>query len=149
MKFIFKSLLVLAFLMCLTKTAQAQTTKYQGSYYLYSGYYSQKSSAYPVTATFGLGVATISSKGQASYTCYFPFEGAVWNGYQYVPLSAFQGSGTGVVSSRGVFSLNNGVSGNCQLWGSLTRGRLAIRSVGLGTFEDGYGTGIFGVIKYQ
>ena len=145
----FKFFLALAFLVCLTKTAQAQTSKYQGSYYLYSGYYTQKYSAYPVTATFGLGVATISSKGQASYTSYFPFDGAAWNGYTYVELRPIEGSGRGVVSSKGVFSLNNGVSGVCQLWGNLTRGRLAVRSVGIGTFEDGYGTGIFGLIKYQ
>lgn len=116
---------------------------------MYAGYYDQKSNAFPVNATFGLGTATIGSNGQASYTCYFPFDGAVWINNQWVDLSPFSGSGTGSVNKNGVFNFLNGVSGYCQLWGKAVRGVLAPMSVGLGVFADGYGSGVFGVIKYQ
>jgi hypothetical protein len=149
MNIINKSLLLLALFACLNKPAEAQTTKYQGSYYLYAGYYESFYSAYPCKGTFGLGNATLRSTGQASYTCYFPFEGSAWNGFDYVTLNPHAGSGTGVVNSTGVFSFNNGVSGVCQLWGTLKNGILNTRAVGMGVFTDESGNGIFGVVKYR
>lgn len=149
MKLITKVLGIFVICMGFSESVKGQTTRYQGSYYLYAGYYSQNSNAYPVTATFGLGTASLRSNGNVSYTCSFPFDGWALINAEAVSLEPFTGSGTGVVNGNGVFSFRNGVSGSCQIWGTLRNGRLANSAVGLGTFADGYGRGIFGVIKYR
>ena len=149
MKLIAKILGVLVICMSFSESVKGQVSRYQGSYYLYAGYTSHKFSAYPVKATFGLGTATLRSNGTASYTCSFPFDGWAWINSQRVSLDPFTGSGTGVVNSTGVFSFRNNVVGQCQLWGTLRNGVLAIKSAGLGTFTDGYGSGIFGIVKYR
>ena len=131
----------------LTSYADAQVSKYRGSYYVYAGYTSHNYASYPVTYTFGLGTLTLSSTGSASYTCYFPFDGFVWDGSKSIPLDPFSGSGTGVVSKNGVFSFNNGTTGYCQLWGTVKKGVLAPLATGMGTFADGYGGGLFGELK--
>ena len=130
-------------------TSNAQVTRYQGSYYLYSSYYSHNSNLTPVAWTWGTGFATLRSNGAASYTCTYPFTGWAYIWGQSYFTSRLTGSGTGSVTSTGLFRFNNGVVGNCQLWGNLRNGRLANDAVGMGSFYDRLGAGVFGAMKYR
>ena len=134
-------------LVCFSQFAEAQVSRYQGTYSLFANYTQHKYNSIPVSYTTGYGVMTLRSNGIASYTCSFPFDGWAYIAGLRISLDPFTGSGTGVVNSTGGFSFRNNVVGQCQLWGTLRNGVLAIKSVGLGTFTDGYGSGIFGVVK--
>jgi len=105
--------------------------------------------SFPVSYTTGYGTLTLRSNGAASYTIDFPFDGWAYVAGRQISLDPFSGSGTGVVNSSGVFSFRNGVTGACQLWGTLRSGVLAPSAVGAGSFSDRSGRGIFVVIKKQ
>ena len=100
-------------------SAQAQS-QFAGRYDLLSGY---TTGSY--IGSFGYGIATASRAGAVAYTAYFPGLGTT-------------GDGTGRINSKGVVSVNNGVSGTGQLYGN---------RVAIGTFRDSDGRGFFGLRK--
>jgi len=100
-------------------SAHAQS-QFAGRYDLISGY---TTGSY--AGLFGYGTATAFRAGWVSYTAYYPqLQGS--------------GSGTGRINSKGVFNLNNGVTGSAQLYG---------KRVAVGTFQDAYGSGFYGLRK--
>jgi len=99
-------------------SAQSQL---RGNYDLVSGYESG-----PGLGTFGYGTATVSRDGQAAYTVYYP-------------LSDDSGAGSGQINSKGVFVLNNGVSGRVRLLSKVIDA--------IGDFSDDFGSGFFGLTK--
>jgi len=121
---------------------------YRGSYYIQAGYSSQFYYSQPVKGTFGLGILTVASNGIASFTTYFPFDGAALIDSSWYDLLPFNGSGTGYISSTGYFYFTS-ITGNCLLNGILSKGLLRIGATGVGTFTDSYGSGSFSLIKYQ
>ena len=139
--------LVFTLLFFFSQFAEAQVSRYQGTYDLIANYTSHYSNSFPVRYTTGYGVTTLRSNGAASYTIAFPFDGWAYIADQQISLDPFSGSGTGAVDSTGVFRFNNGVVGGCQLWGTLRYGVLAPSAVGVGSFRDVAGRGIFVIIK--
>ena len=109
----------IVFIGIVSVSAHAQS-KFAGRYDALSGYVSGQ-----LAGLFGYGIASVSRSGATSYTSYYPYLG-------------ISGSGTGRINSRGVFSLNNGVSGSGQMQGN---------RVAVGNFRDGYGTGYFALRK--
>jgi hypothetical protein len=139
--------LVLTLLFCFSQFAEAQVSRYQGTYDVVANYTAHYSNSFPVRYTTGYGVLTLGSNGSASYTVSFPFDGyAFINGFSY-SLDPYTGSGTGAVDSTGVFRFDNGVVGSCILCGTLRSGSRATAQVGVGSFNDGVGRGIFVIVK--
>jgi hypothetical protein len=106
-------------LVTLSASAHAQK-KFAGRYDLISGY----SSGWP-SGLFGYGVATAARNGRVSYSAYYPFLNET-------------GSGTGRMNSKGIFALNNGVTGSARLLGN---------RVAVGNFRDNEGRGFFAIRK--
>jgi hypothetical protein len=100
-------------------SAHAQS-KFAGRYDALGGYSSGQSAG-----LFFYGTATFARNGRASYTVYYPYFGQ-------------SGQGSGVISSKGVFSFRNGVRGNAQLVG---------KGVALGSYSDSEGNGFFALKK--
>jgi hypothetical protein len=121
---------------------------YRGSYYISAGYASQFYYSQPVKGTFGLGVLTVASNGNASFTTTFPFDGAAYIGGSWYNLDPFYGSGTGYISTAGYFYFTS-ITGNCVLNGTISSGLIRVGATGVGTFTDSYGSGTFSLIKYQ
>jgi hypothetical protein len=107
-------------LFALLSSASAQS-QLRGNYDLVSGYDSG-----PGLGTFGYGTATVSRDGRAAYTVYYP-------------LSDDSGAGSGQVNTKGVFVLNNGVSGRVRLLSKVIDA--------IGEFSDDFGSGFFGLTK--
>ena len=103
----------------LSASAQAQSA-FAGRYDLLAGY-----SGGQLVGLFGYGVASVARSGVASYTAY----------YAYIDET---GRGTGRISSKGVFSMNNGVRGAATIFG---------RRVAVGNFSDPGGRGFFAIRK--
>jgi len=113
------SFLLIAMAMLTTGAALAQS-KFAGKYDLLSGY----TDGY-YAGLFGYGIASVSRKGVASYSSYYPYVGV-------------SGSGTGTINSKGIFRLNNGTSGTAAILS---------RRVGVGKFNDSMGNGLFALKK--
>ena len=113
-------LLLFGFILTLAATASAQS-QFKGTYDLFSGYESG-----PGLGTFGKGIATVDRDGQVAYTVYYE-------------SSDDSGSGSGAINSRGIFVLNNGVSGRIRLLSKVIDA--------IGEFEDDFGSGFFGLTK--
>jgi hypothetical protein len=112
------SVAALAFIgVSLSANAQSQ---FAGSYDLIAGY----SRGWPA-GLFGYGVATAARNGNVSYSSY----------YAYLKVT---GRGTGRMNNRGVFALNNGVTGSARLLGN---------RVAVGNFRDSEGRGFFALRK--
>ena len=95
-------------------------SKFAGRYDAIGGYSSGE-----MAGLFFYGTATFTRNGRASYTVYYPYFGQ-------------SGQGTGVISSKGVFSFRNGVRGSAQLVG---------KGVALGSYSDSGGSGFFALKK--
>lgn len=103
-------------LLFLTVQAEAQVSKYRGSFDVVSGY----TSGFPA-GLFGYGIATVSRTGVVLSTLYWPYDN----------LSA---SGGGLIDRRGRFRFVDGTTGGAQLFSN---------RFGYGTFGDNAGGGIF------
>jgi hypothetical protein len=95
----------------------SKAASYQGTYNILSGYTTGS-----WAGLFGYGTMTVARNGVVAYSSYFPNKGIT-------------GSGAGFISKKGVFSLNNGVTGSAVIY---TR-------VGYGSFNDALGSGFFAV----
>jgi len=121
---------------------------YRGSYYIQAGYSSALSYSMPVKGIFGLGVLTVASNGTASFTTFFPFDGAAYINSSWYNLDPFNGSGRGYISTAGIFYFTS-FTGNCVLNGIISNGLIKIGATGVWTFADSIGSGSFSLVKYR
>jgi hypothetical protein len=120
MKIILVPVTLLLFL-CAAASAQS---RFAGNYELGTGYKSHYLAS--EVGTFGFGTATASRDGVVAYTVYYPGS----NNYA---------AGTGTIDKKGVFSMNNGVTGTVRLVSKVIDA--------IGDFSDPYGSGFFGLSK--
>lgn len=111
--------IVVLLISCFGALAQGQG-QFAGKYDLIAGV-----TTGDAAGLFSYGAATVKSNGRAAYTVYWPFLGT-------------SGSGSGVISRKGVFAFNDGTEGSARFYG---------KRVAVGTYSQSYGTGFFALRK--